>query len=574
MKDYLKKLQKKCKADEKLIYIIQDLIDKLINFGYISSLEKNRITKKLFNNIDTIITGDITGLDYKSGYYDAMKKELYIKDINNFESIYLRILYVLSTSELDDKKFSVGYSTTSLASKSYKITHKYFGFNRAVMSNLVCRLLYTSPTALSIVPTYRTYDNDFLGNKINSDNDIYYLEGKLLQQMCFCYDISEEELYSNLFSSSPIKYLNRILEKAELEDKDKLLKLFDDTSRMYSNYNKLCFLNRKLNENYIEIRKNALNNDISKFTQKEKTIKLAIKTAIQKLEYEEINLESDDFEQKIDSSLSEKINFLEENILTNIYKIQNILVKGILQNETKYEPLQYAIKLKEISKMLIVENDTLKDAIYSTINSRLLNTYESTASNLIEKIKYSLVNEIISSEKYIKIYKSLSFKRLSDIKLKEHTSLVALTVDNTFLNLIEVSSLNKKAQNLENNTKIIHLDNLRYLLTTPSTLTDTYIIEEIFSAIKAKSPKYHNVQIENVFWSSVYEPSLIFIMLDDGFEVLKMTIQEDDDKIKLNKVQISENYSVFNIHNNNLPTIYNKNKPSIFKKIVALFTLI
>lgn len=572
MKNYLKKLQKKCKVDDKLIDIIQDLIDKLVNFGYISSFDETKITKKLFNNIDTIITGDLTGLDYKSGYYDAMKKELYIKDINNFESVYLRILYVLSTTELDSKKFSVGYSTTSLASRSYKIAHKNFGFNRAVMSNLVCRLLYTSPTTLSIVPTYRTYDNDFLGNRINSDNDIYFLEGKLLKQMCFCCNISEEELYSNLFSTSPIKYLNKVLEKAGFEDNDELLKLFDTASRMYSNYNKLCFLNRKLNENYIEIRKNALNDDISELTNKRDTIKLAIKTAIQKLEYKELKIDEEDFDEKIEASLSEKINFLEENILTSIYKIQNILVKILLQNEVKYDPLEYAIKLKEISKMLIVESDILKDAIYSTITSKLLSTYESTASNLIAKIKYSLVNEIISSEKYIKIYRQLSFKKLTEVKLKENASLVALTVDNTFLNLVEISNLDKKSKDLEKNTKVIHLDNLRYLLTNPSMTTDTYIVEEIFTAIKAKSKKYSSIQIENVFWSSVYEPSLLFIMMDDEFDVLKMTI--NDGEIKLTKVPLSENYNVFNINGDNLPSVYNKKKTSIFQKIVALFTFI
>ena len=79
MKDYLKKLQKKCDIDENLMVVIKDLIDKLIKFGYISSMEYGKISKKLFDNIDTVITGDINGLDYKTGYYDAMKKELYIK---------------------------------------------------------------------------------------------------------------------------------------------------------------------------------------------------------------------------------------------------------------------------------------------------------------------------------------------------------------------------------------------------------------------------------------------------------------------------------------------------------------
>lgn len=573
MKDYLKKLQKKCDIDENLMVVIKDLIDKLIKFGYISSMEYGKISKKLFDNIDTVITGDINGLDYKTGYYDAMKKELYIKDISNFESIYLRILYILSTTEIDDKKFNVGYSITSLAKKSYKINHKNFGLNRAVISNLVCRLLYTLPTTLSIVPTYRTYENDFLGNKLSSDNDIYFLEGKLLKELCYCCDISEESLYSNLFSSSPIKFLDKAFEKSGIDNISEIEDLFDTTSRMYSNYNKLCFLNRKLNENYINIRKNILNDDISELNKEQDRIKLAIKTAIQKLEYKELNIDDDEFDNKIESSLSEKISFLEENILLNIYKIQNILVNVLIKNESKYEPIEYAIKLKEINSLLIVENDVLKDAIYTTISTKLLSTSESTASNLVAKIKYSLVNQIISSDKYIKIYKNLSFKKLNDLKLKTNSSLVVLTSENNFLNLVEISKLNEKSKNLDNNTKIIHLENLRYLLTNPSITTDTYKIEEIFSAIKNKYKKYAKLQIENVYWTSVYEPGLLFIMDDNGFDVLKIKIT--DENIELSTVKLSENYNVFDVHGENLPAPYSKNKKtSIFQKIVALFALI
>ena len=573
MKDYLKKLQKKCDIDENLMVVIKDLIDKLIKFGYISSMEYGKISKKLFDNIDTVITGDINGLDYKTGYYDAMKKELYIRDISNFESIYLRILYILSTTEIDDKKFNVGYSITSLAKKSYKINHKNFGLNRAVISNLVCRLLYTLPTTLSIVPTYRTYENDFLGNKLSSDNDIYFLEGKLLKELCYCCDISEESLYSNLFSSSPIKFLDKAFEKSGIDNISEIEDLFDTTSRMYSNYNKLCFLNRKLNENYINIRKNILNDDISELNKEQDRIKLAIKTAIQKLEYKELNIDDDEFDNKIESSLSEKISFLEENILLNIYKIQNILVNVLIKNESKYEPIEYAIKLKEINSLLIVENDVLKDAIYTTISTKLLSTSESTASNLVAKIKYSLVNQIISSDKYIKIYKNLSFKKLNDLKLKTNSSLVVLTSENNFLNLVEISKLNEKSKNLDNNTKIIHLENLRYLLTNPSITTDTYKIEEIFSAIKNKYKKYAKLQIENVYWTSVYEPGLLFIMDDNGFDVLKIKIT--DENIELSTVKLSENYNVFDVHGENLPTPYSKNKKtSIFQKIVALFALI
>lgn len=108
-----------------------------------------------------INTWKTIGLDYKSGYYDAVKKELYIKDIQNIESIYLRIIYVITTTEISEGVYGVGYSTSTLSHSDYKIQHKNFGINRAVVSNLVCRLLYTIPETLSIVPTYRTFNSDF-----------------------------------------------------------------------------------------------------------------------------------------------------------------------------------------------------------------------------------------------------------------------------------------------------------------------------------------------------------------------------------------------------------------------------
>ena len=185
MINYLDKLQEKCNIPDNFMSVIVSLFDRLVDFGYVSNSGAKKLTKKLYDNVDTLILGKTIGLDYKSGYYDAVKKELYIKDINNIESIYLRIMYVITTSEIDNDTYAVGYSTATLSKSDYKIIHKNFGINRAVVSNLVCRLLYTIPETLSIVPTYRTFNSDFLGNEIKSDNDIYFLEGKILSQICY-----------------------------------------------------------------------------------------------------------------------------------------------------------------------------------------------------------------------------------------------------------------------------------------------------------------------------------------------------------------------------------------------------
>ena len=228
MINYLDKLQEKCKIPDNFMSIVSSLFDRLIDFGYVNSSGAKKLTKKLYDNIDTLILGKTIGLDYKSGYYDAVKKELYIKDIQNIESIYLRIIYVITTTEISEGVYGVGYSTSTLSRSDYKIQHKNFGINRAVVSNLVCRLLYTIPETLSIVPTYRTFNSDFLGNEVKSDNDIYFLEGKILSQICYSLNLNEEDLYNNLFSHSPNKYLSRFFSKSKIKNLDEILKDLDN----------------------------------------------------------------------------------------------------------------------------------------------------------------------------------------------------------------------------------------------------------------------------------------------------------------------------------------------------------
>ena len=238
--DYLEKFKEKCKLNNDFMEKLDFLFERLIHFGYIDRTNLNRLSKKLYNNINAVFLTSDKVHDYKTGYYDAITKELYIKDTNDLESFFLRIIYAITTSQKKEDVYTVGYSTTSLSKLNYKQEHKNYGLNRAVVSNLVCRLLYTEPTTLSIVPTYRTYKKDFLGNGIDADNNIYFLEGQILKQMCFALNIQEEDLYYHLFVN-PVSYLNKILAKCKVENPDQLLSIFDRASKNYSNYNKLLY---------------------------------------------------------------------------------------------------------------------------------------------------------------------------------------------------------------------------------------------------------------------------------------------------------------------------------------------
>ena len=353
--DYLQKFKEKCGVDDKFIEKVQDLTSRLVEFGYISKMQVKTLYRKLYENVDIVLFGKDSTIDYKTGYFDAVRKELYIKDIDNTESFYLRVLYIFTTTKISDTSYIVGYSTASLAKTSYKIEHTNFSINRAIVSNLVCRLLYTVPTALSISPTYRTYENTFLGNKICADNDIYFLEGRLLTELCFVLNCNEEELYINLFNQNPIKFLEKFLKKNRLENYNDALSLLDKISKLNSNYNKLCFLNKLLDDNYINIKKNILDKKIVKiYKEEEIKIKVAIKSALIKLEQNDNEDDADDnINIDIDSSLAEKINTFENDILEKTYEFQSMLVKILIDSRILYKDIDYAVKLKKLQNILI-----------------------------------------------------------------------------------------------------------------------------------------------------------------------------------------------------------------------------
>ncbi len=571
MINYLDKLREKCNLSPNFMGLIKQIFDKLLEFGYITKKTQRTLERQLYENIDTVFLDSDTKHDFKTGYYDAVKKELYIRDISNLESVYLRLLYAMTTTEISDSSFQVGYSTASLSTTSYKIIHKNFGINRAVVSNLVCRLLYTEPTTLSIIPTYRNYENDFLGNKIASDNDIYFLEGKLLSQICYTFELDEEEFYYHLFTN-PNRFLNKILSKTKLEEPEKLLETLDTISRKYSNYNKLVYLNKLLDDNYLNIKKNILNQNIEDLQKEKKKIEMAIHTNLQKLGEKEIKRD-DQFSSNIELSLSENITTLENSILEEITNLQNILVNAFIQAEAEYATIPYTLKLKTLEKILIVENQNLSNQIYNTISYKVLNTFENSASNLIEKMKYSIANEVLSSDKYIKIYKDMKFKRLYNLSYKENTSIAAISVDDSFLQLVEISNLNRQSKSLKNNTSIIKLDNLGYLLNNPTTHQHSEKIEKIYSSLKEQFKEFSNVRIENIYTTKFSEPidfNLIVIMQEKDFSILKMKENNQDYQYKM--VRLSESYSIFNQDSamNTLPVIYNKNRSPV-KRILTFF---
>lgn len=563
--DYLEKFKEKCKLNNDFMEKLDFLFERLIHFGYIDRTNLNRLYKKLYNNINAVFLTSDKVHDYKTGYYDAITKELYIKDTNDLESFFLRIIYAITTSQKKEDVYTVGYSTTSLSKLNYKQEHKNYGLNRAVVSNLVCRLLYTEPTTLSIVPTYRTYKKDFLGNGIDADNNIYFLEGQILKQMCFALNIQEEDLYYHLFVN-PVSYLNKILAKCKVENPDQLLSIFDRASKNYSNYNKLLYYNRLLDENYLSTKKTLPNEEIdeSLIKEHEKLNFIITKTIL------DIKPQTDeDSIEDVELSLNEVVNELEENMIKDVINIQNILVDTLIISENRYSPILFTVKQKQLSKLLIFKNEKLENSIYNTITYKILNTFESTSSNLIEKMKYSIASEVLSSEKYIKIYNNMEFNRLTNLDLDENTEIMALSVDNTFLQLIKVKGLNLPFKELKDNTEIIKIDNLKFLLNSPMSISSTQNIEKVYTYIKTHHEKYKTIEIEKLYITNINDTTLVLVLSDDNFEIFKMDILNDE--VNCIKVSLSETYGIFNSSSVSYSNKSYKNQPTETAKVFGIF---
>lgn len=554
---YLKKLKEKCNLPDKFIDIILELFDKLIEFGYITKHNINGLSKKLYENIDTVILSDTQKYDYKSGYYDAARKVLYIRNIDNKQSVYLRLLYILTTKQIGENTYAVGFSKSELSKDSYKIEHSNFGLNRAIVSNLVCRLLYTLPTTLSIVPTYRTYENDFLGVKVEADNDIYFLEGKIVRQLCFVMDLNEEVFYNMLFKNNPRKAILKLLDKI---DHDEIFAKLDEVSRMYSNYNKLCYFNNLLNDNYIEIRKHCISKDdvLNEYLEKEKELLSMIKTIIFKLNPDLDNEEfAEDF--NLSASLNEQINNLEERILITVSEIQSILVDILIKRKKEYSALDYVINLKKMESMLVLTNQILKDEIYENIYHDVIHANEQTCTNIIQKIKYSLANYILSDERYTRVYKDTYFKRFLDLDNMDEEAYI-LVSNFEFAEIAYISNLNNDMRNLVKNTVFLKLKNLQHILNMSNQSAQN--IENIYTKLKADFPNFKNISLDKIFITK--HENNTFLLIVDKYNSCVIKVNKELD---LKLINLTEAYNIIGETNKNLPTLYTEERG--IKKLVA-----
>lgn len=539
--------------------------DKLLTYGYISTSQKNKLIRKLYENVKELYIGTNSTYDYKTGFYDANQKILYIKDENDIPAVYLRLLYVISTTELGISEYMSGYRVTKLAKDSYKLTFKNYGLNRAVMANLVCKLCDGLPSNIKITSGFKTYTHNFFGYSIDAPNDIYAIEGKLLSQFCFALNIDEELLYTGIFSNNPDKYLQSILNRKKIKSDSEFFVLLDKISRFYSTYNKLAYLEKKLDENYIEIKKHALDTNLDSYLLEKTSIEKEIQKVLSKLKNTNTNDEETEFDenQNLELNLTEVLTEFENNIKILITQIQNILAKVIVEDKNKTSKYEFASRLKQFDNMLIVENELVSKTLSDVIIFDLLPKNERSALNIMLKIKYSIIQNILSKDSYTSISKLFSFNVIpSLIDEEKGTAIICLKANNEFARLVQISDLNLPIEEMRIEPDFVPIDNLSYLL--HSDYSNMYVgpIEKIYSNLKDAFDEYKNVELKDIYIFEYNQKKYVLSATEKDTSLL--SIIYDKDVFRFEKLEVTESYSIFGNEKitlsyiSKLPAIYNR----------------
>lgn len=549
--------KEKLNLTNEFIEIVNSLFDKLLTFGYINKKQRQKLIAKLYDNINSVSFGDGNLYDYKSGYYDANQKRLYIKDVNNIPAVYLRLLYAMNSVEIGKNTYTTSFAITKMCSDSYKMEYFNFGINRAVMANLVSKIYTSLPIDISI-PT-KEYSHNFLGYNITANNDIYSVEGKILSELCFALNIDEEIFFEGLFSKKPIKFLNKVFKKKGFHDYEEFLKLFDDISRTYNRYNKVCYLSKSLNENYLAIKKNALKGDNEELLAEKRHIETTIITTVNDI----LNRSDEDHSENETPipAITEATEFLEINLIDNLNKLQDILADKIVTTYDKLSPYLYASKLHQFCNMLIKPNQKLKEVVRDTILYKLIPKNEIRATNIIQKIRYAIILDLLSNEKFTDISKNFSFHTIQELINEEKgLATIIVTANKSFARLVEIGGLNKKLDDMQIAVEYIPLDNLQYIMN--SDFSNMYVneIEKLYTEITTKFEYFKGVSLASMYMFDYAKQKYLIIYKNGKPYVAKVT-----NKNEVTLLEVSDSYKIFD-DNNKIKKEKNKALPTLVRR--------
>jgi len=492
--------------------VVESLLDKLVELEYISSFKINYYANNLLNNVNTLSIDKDNPYDYKSGYYDAIKKELYIKDTKNIPATYLRLLYALITIQTDENIFNTGYATTESILKDNSVIHKYFAINRAITSNLVYELCGMIPHSLKINEVKPSYTHNFLGFKIESQNDMYYLEAKLLNELCYILDLDIELLYHGLFAKQPIKILETAFKKKKFTRSEEFLKLFDKISRNYSTYNKMLFLKSKLVEE----------------TNDTEMLNKEIYTLLSNLN----NTEIDNSNYNI--LLNDTIIKFQNELKNNIIAIQDILAEQLIESSKRLPYAKYACKLKCFNNILIVPNERLNKIINQLIVNKLMELPENVDLDTTQKIRYALINEILSTKNHVDISNKFSYYNIIPFENKcSGTYLLILHSDKLNVQILEITGINNNDYHYT--TTHIPLDSLKNI----------NYYKNLYELLKNK---FSNISLEDIYCFKYNSKKILLTICENKPYILCCS---EGTTNNLEELTLSKCYKVFGSNSTN-----------------------
>ena len=166
--------------------------------------------------------------------------------------------------------------------------------------------------------------------------------------------------------------------------------------------------------------------------------------------------------------------------------------------------------------------------------------------NLMEKIKFALIEQILAEQDFSDISNTFSFYNVPQLENADKGScLIILNSTKAFAQLLEVSGLNNN--NHDYTISPVVLDNLKHIMT--SNYSNIYVgnIEKLYTTLKSSFTVFSNISMENIYVFEYDSKKLLLIYANNKplqFKQPTSVVKMKIDKVLLNqgKIAIANNF--------------------------------
>jgi len=277
--------------------------------------------------------------------------------------------------------------------------------------------------------------------------------------------------------------------------------------------------------------------------------------------YIHVNLSKKESIDEAFTQLPETIDSLYNELRNDIIFIQDILAEQLIESSKHLPYSKYASKLKCFNNILIEPNEKLNKKIEEIILFKLMPEIEVTGINLMEKIKYALIEQILAEKDYSDISNTFSFYNITALENSDNGScLIILNSETSLAKVLEISGLEQTGRNYT--ITPIPLDNLKHIMTTNYSSIYIGSIEKLYSSLKNSFKQFSNVSLENIFVFEYDSKKFLLVYENDTPNIVSFVTGQIHN---FQNLPLSEKYKVFGksvvggkTKSSSLPTLYNK----------------